>query len=546
MYQRNSLLTEQTRGFVLPGSISKNEACSIRDTLLRRQNCDSPLEREKVLSLTHYALKARIQPIFSLAGTDVRSYRESVGNLKESDESIAAYYKDRESSYIQNTLHPIQYLEQLADAEEIRLNFIQDPQSTLATKYHDKLVKTIDSYLAYTDSLLETLASIKATSSLNGNFIFTNGSITPEYIEYAIREYRKEIVKQKNEEQRRWNCYNGKTRSCDPILLPTVSIEVGPIVDSNTLIPQNVTINSEILRAYRASRSDGNFSKFTTAVINESACYKKDSPVFYSLWQKKSSGSTFLRPNILNDLFFVDARDGTQSTWDYFKKVREHGIRYFFQPLANNYMCTDLSFDLSLLSTLLHAASIIDSEQPLSTSSEISTEELRTDIEELHKLGAKIVNSNVLYEDSIRAYMSSLSHIFEKYSPDVLLKNFSRENILSAEKLLIVYNNKSASYDKLINFAVDNNLFVIDATLSGTRIEIEHLFYARGFPQLLLGGFNPSFVPQRTSFIADPANQKLLNSFVSYNDQLSKEYSPELLVTTMKKALEVETELRDR
>ncbi|MBL4644799.1 MAG: hypothetical protein JKX80_02950, partial [Candidatus Pacebacteria bacterium] len=323
-YYAAALLSKSIETLVVPEITLKDATYFIREGKIYGDNTPSIFTQKKILSLVHYSLQARVQPLFSLAGTNVAKYRESIERLREQDEIIASLYGEEEGNYIRETLHPIQYLQELANTEEIRLKFIMTPSDNLAREYHNQIFKTIDVYLAYTNSLLETFTSIASEKMKDGNLIFTNGSITPKRIAEIVSEYSQEIENGKNEAERRWSCYRGSILMCDEITSPLVQKTSNLDSETNdTTPPKNIREIADILRVYRESLPIGFFTNFDTAVINNSACYKNASPVFYSLWHKETNGVSFVRPNILNDLLFVDTHDGKQAGWNYFKEAKK-------------------------------------------------------------------------------------------------------------------------------------------------------------------------------------------------------------------------------
>ena len=494
--------------------------------------------------VAHYAQASRIDPISSLAGTDIAKVQESIRLLSESRDHIANLYEGKDKEIVMAALHPVAYLDSLVQTEKLHRALAANANHNAAKKYHESLLATLRLHTKYTKALESALEEIQARPFAQGRITFTNGSLTNASMRETLKTIREQTVQQKKKERARWRCYQFGI-SCHDLSYAQIA-QQSHSESAETETPAHVRRNTNILMRFRENISSGSFPKHKVGILSESSCYHANAePVVYILWRKQTDSEPFLRPNLVNDLVFADTHE-RRNLRNYFDAIQFQGARYSYQPLANYYMCVDLGHDSATLAAMLFVAESLQEEAvfPLHTLPSDTPSELLSDVQRLQSLEDHILASESLTQSTIEEYTLALRNILQKYA-GVLPSYFSMEEILRAEDIVVAYANKSAYFDELVLHARDNNRFLDILTAVDAHLDIETLLYTRSFAPLLLGVHNKSILPQPTVF-ADTSKRTSLPEFDSYNTELSQEFTAEEIYDVIVETLRIEKILEER
>ena len=539
---RDSVLLED---FLAPSIFFRESTFAITQGQIVNDGTLTLWEKREILALSVYALHARVNPIFSLNGTDLEDFLQSVELLSDSQDQIAHTYQGRDKKIIESSLHPIEYLRSLARTEEFRKVLTLKPTAENARRYHSSLLSTVEARAEYITTLKESLETIRTEPFREGRITFTNGTITIDDMLTSLEELTEEASIQAKKERARWRCYQFGV-SCKKPKYPSATL-IQEEASPPTTMPAHIARNTDILLRFRETLPYGTFPQHSTAILETSSCYGTDEPIVYVLWRKQTDTKPFLRVDLANDLVLTDTHE-QRALRNYFDAIQFEGARYIYQPLSNYYMCLDLAHDTSALVSMLFVIETLQERPLFSINSNVSdpkemSDALTQKLAQLKRIETTLLGEKALQQTQVEAYVKLLFDILNMHSQELSL-HYSFEEILRAESTAIAYAHKSAHYDELLLHALDNNRFLEVFKATNAVLDIERMMYTRAFPHLLLGAANSSISQKRILF-ADTSKETSLKGFDSYNTELSKEYDPNAMIQLIQETLRIETELRN-
>lgn len=99
------------------------------------------------LRLAYEKAAARNNPLLALPGVDIETFRDEIVSLRSTASALAARQSnDNQIFFVQHSLYPTEFLEQLLNLEIARRQFLEHGSDVDAKQYRLQLLSTIDTY----------------------------------------------------------------------------------------------------------------------------------------------------------------------------------------------------------------------------------------------------------------------------------------------------------------------------------------------------------------------------------------------------------------
>ena len=465
-------LQSELTGFIVPAVDSK-AGLSLRASAI------VPIfaERDK-LRLKRFVVETRLNPLFGLSGVNLNAFETSIEDLQNSLDNFVELYSEEDKALLESHFYPIAFLEALHDTETLRRAFLSSPSKERAREYHTKLLEVQSSHEEALQSLIAVLREKGAEKDhLTTRIGFVGGETSIEYMLGVLdTEYERTRAPRKDINNR-WRCFEGYTSKCIPLAEQLALLQPEENHTAAT-ISARTSSNAHLLRTFREFDSTALRSEALPFVaLSDSSCF--ESPALFVPWEKHVGRGTSLEAELANDLIFIDT-EAADST--YFKKLREGGQRYFYQPMTNLYLCPDLALDLSRMSTVLDIQSVLK-EQPLFVGSKF---------DELGTLETRIVSADTLADTDVQNYVHAVAELLMREGEQKLADVVGETQTLRAESLLTHFYQGTSQFDRLIQNAIHQNEVIRPIAALGDDMNTTFLFTVRGYQSLMLGFFNRS------------------------------------------------------
>lgn len=523
------VLKREVARFITPSVVFDTKVYDVRQGIVTfKGEFVDRQTKEQVLRFARFSIESRLNPLFGIAGTDLDSFRKSIDALARSLEELAQFY-DVGRVFVENNLYPIAFLNNLYEAEQLRRKLVATPSIEIIEQYHQKLVDTIDSHLAFVDDLQDALPEIISEKFRNSHFGFIGGGTSQKQFNSVLTNIKQQVQGQKETAKRRWECFVGSIRNCTKldehlsILIPNVvSLSKGP-----NEIPFFVERNENIIQTFRSNDSRKKSEEVSAHIvlIDDSRCFSGFSPTtYYYVWHATIDDGIGFITEYTNDIYFNDAQKTDAA---YLNDIGKNVNRYIYQPVAMLYMCPDVAFDVARVATSYEVYTLLNT-HPLFNTNDSTAILNKTTFEK--EIGIR--NGVIINEREIHTFIADIGELIREEGEVKLAGVIGEEKVLLLEYLLTLQHQRSSNFDKMVWVSIHSNSIIPALFRADTDIELPYLVLTRGYQATLLGLFNKSFIPVETPLLMGITN-KTFPWMVSYNAQLSDEFTPLEIVEIM-------------
>lgn len=518
-------LSTQLKGFIVP-DIAANGAIYTLDDGIVTQN-GAPVSVRvalPILRTAYFSVMNRLDPILALEGTDPERLATAVGKLKDSLRALPSDYDAETQEMLATSFYPLSFLATLPALEKKRQEVLARPTPQNTAAYGESLLESLSQYRLALAQSKQAFASLSDTP--NGaaytSYTFPGGTTSLETIPRSFASLDADAAAAQVKTEARLSCLTRGTR-CEPLstLLPK-SEEIALISPLPSTLPTEYASIKSILSSFERERRipQGGFRERGTVVLRESICVPSIAPMYAYLWETSDDGAfPSLRFQPLNDLYFYDLREETQST--FYNRIREGGIDFLGQEISNPYECPDSGLESARIASLYALArSAVD--QPLFYGQATSDSAVRKIAEE----EKNIAEGPLILESAVMQYSADLADLITEKGERVLAQEISPERVIEAERRITLAHAQSALFDEQIATAISMNAIVKGiGTVAGTPIPITMLYISRSYPSLLYLAGNKSIAPTPISFFEEKMSEPLSKFQLIPYSLLRKTYS---------------------
>ncbi|MEX0652022.1 MAG: hypothetical protein WD509_00925 [Candidatus Paceibacterota bacterium] len=455
-------------------------------------------DKNRALKTAYFSVLNRINPLLSLEGTNASAFRHSVADLKLSLNTFAPFYSSRDEAVLLSSFYPIKFLEELSTLEEMRQLVILSPREARIHEYTQQFEKTVTTYKENLSMLSDAYAYASKRWQETDTFYFVGGYTTIAQINTMLTQMETNIESTLQEMHNRTLCIQGDYNKC-----PALSEQIFPKVTTETVqtqmgaLPEEVLMYKEIIKEYYRYDERTVLSSLDTPIVafkSDGCFWETETSYFFTPLREISPGKIATRRVSLNEIYFYDlsapsvVRDHISLTNS---ESPEH--LYLYQAIANMYMCPDSSKDASEIITYLYIKSVLSRHPIFRDGNTPQSEHIRV-LQEIEKRITS--NTEVLYAGDIDQYVETTLKYLRELGGDGALADgpriniISKKNIFILEKIISLYQSKTANLEGLIYALMDENDFIVREIQNNKRIDLFPLLIARAAPMLTFQGFN--------------------------------------------------------
>lgn len=368
-----------------------------------------------------YAQRHIFDPIYAFPGVDISSLEYSLDAFVIS--AHAAVPQFPEDPEAKETIYPMRFLAEVSETERSRREFLTEPTQQTALIYHTKLLRL----LAAHEADLKRADELLSKSTDSNTYRFLSGETTAAKVKNVLQAARTANKAAREKEERRFSCFEGKTRACEPIAL--LRLQFGKIYPRtiSAPVPKVAEYNREALTVLYPSATSS-----TLYTLNTPSCVPENS-AFYALAIEPSrlSGIKTVQPLYLNTLYVEST---ASSTHPFYRLLKDSGTQLTYQPISA-YLCPDYGKDVG---TLLGMYTL--SKSPLL--GELAHSSFQTSaMRELTRTANVFVSASVLKESDYHAVLSAASRVIRtenSNSTAIRLSDFVTEARAHSSRLDLV------------------------------------------------------------------------------------------------------------
>ena len=497
----------------------------------------SEMREREVLRLAWFSTITRENPLFALQGVDTARLGRSVDLLESSVSSLLPEYSEPEQKQLVALLYPVSFLHILSELEKGRRTVVRNPTDETVGEYVHALEKAISEYGSYIDNLIVVHSAFANESDQTVNT--TGGSFSHSQFVRFLEDVRRVNAENKARLEIRNTCLRTFTDVCE---VPGSS-DVPPASGSIS-VPHGTGLEESLQKIFeiyeeRFSGTSGFWRPEQTAVISlgHDACLPGLADTHYYIWWHEHETDHYaIRAEHLNNIFFYDVRKRNETNpTPYFETVENAGIQYLSQRLSNLYMCPDQTLNLATVSTALYIQWYLTAD-PLFIELQSSG---AADLSNLQTLEAVIVESIVLSDEHIEAYLSLITSLLAQTSERELAELIGESTVLRMKELLAIWKQKSPLFDQLLLGLIDSNAGLRDIFSTGNTIPLDSLFLTRSYPMATLLIHNGSVTGDAhltsLSQLETPLEEYVRElNLIPYIGALDAEYSSSEIIDIMK------------
>jgi hypothetical protein len=502
------------KGFIVPNIEVDGNIYAVDEGIVTLDGTVVPLQEAlPVLRTAYFSVANRINPILAFEGTDPEKITSSVAALKGSLGPLSARYDADTREIIASSFYPIPFLESISSLEKARKELLARPTAHNAAVYGVALRYSLAQYRA---SLKESTAAFVDLGQASADTIYTflGGTTSLESVRTGLTALDASAQTQQVKAAARLACFEG-TGSCESLesLLPeqgeTLSAE-HPLTALPSPAASIKPLLSSVVRTH-ATALGYTFDELGIVTLPESFCLPDMSPMYASVWRNAKNDTSMVRFQPLNDLYFYDLREKTQSP--FYAHMRKSGVDFLSQGISNLYECADSGLDAAHVVTTYELARIIAA-QPLFLPVTTRDAALR----KIAKKEEAIIAGPFISENAVQHYIASLSDFIRTKGERTLAEETSPETVLEAERRIALLRSHSALFDEQIETANATNAVLggISAA-AGSPMPLFPLFMSRSYPSLFYGAGNESLVSSPISFLrqreAEPLSKFQMTSY---------------------------------
>lgn len=453
---------------------------------------DAKLQQVSVweLRLMRFSKQMTYDPILALPATNTSELLKAIRALEESQQAYISFYSPQEQGYIENALHPFEFLYLLPALEDARREVLNNPTYVGAVQYVHLLDIALREQQAYIQRLVDTFPEFEQRGFSSS---FLAGTTSDSHIVKTLNDLQLHLESQRKKVVARKRCLLGwRTGNKCPMEFPALV----PI--SSDALPENrekVLTYGDVLRNYIHENRE-RFSLTTTPAnelplvhITNAACTRNSNSVYIFTWRSSLlSEHIALWATPITELIFHD----TQQQKNAFEtKLANAGVEYEFQPI-NPYYCIDNGFDTGLIRSAYYIQNSLQ-KNPL-----FKTETLQSEYSHIAELEESLTSqTTILHTATVEAYIAALQTLlYSQQRYDSLHTN----DIARAHELVTIWRAQSAWLESEI-IRLESMAATSRYVLTKMEIPIEPLFVTRSYFSNLLFANNTTLFEPRVSFL---------------------------------------------
>lgn len=515
-------LSTKLKDFIVPNIVVDGKTYSVDEGVVTRQGTVVPPSLAlPILRTAYFSIANRLDPILALEGTDPEKLPVAVAALKNSLQSFSSDYDAKSQQLLADSFYPIAFLETLSALEKERRAVLTQPTPQSAVVYSAGLLASLTKYraaLKKSESAFASFGGASANTALN----FPGGSMSLKTMYDSLVALDANAAAAQAKAEARLACLEGSA-PCESLATLLPEITASPAASLSAILPPTqARIKPLLVASLRASASifGRTFNERGVVILSRNACLPDITTLYAYLWETgKGSSVPALRFQPLNDLYFYDLREKTQSR--FYTRMHERGINFLSQGISNLYECPDSGLDaMRVVSTYELSRNIAN--HPLFSPTTSPDPVLRQIAEEERR----IASSPSILESAVVHYVASLSSLIRAKGERVLAQETSPETVLEAERRIVLLRAHSALFDEQIGTVIAMNGVVRGMNgIVGSSTPLFMLFPSRSYPSLLYLAGNESISPTPISFFKEKNAEPLSKfQFVLYST-LRKTYS---------------------
>ncbi|HVU75251.1 MAG TPA: hypothetical protein VHD38_00195 [Candidatus Paceibacterota bacterium] len=442
----------------------------------------------------------RIDPIFSIDGTDHAALTQSLSVLRAHEDQFLVPYFPEDRARLNAALYPWRFLQLLPETQDAREQLLATPSFNAAANYSALLRRLTGAYIADAESLAD---GIRASTSTDAQIAFPGQMSNESHFIGSLEELSNSARAQRAKAEQRFHCLLHFGNSCERIqtLLAkrAASISIPDAVPAPTEKDYAMdavlkTVNDRILPKY-ADRD------LPPLIAMQSKCLPYPQLYVRTWWQTLPEGGYVRKASITNDMY-LDIIMPQQN--QIYAKSYALGARLKYQISGHYYLCPDAGIDVAREQGALSVYSILI-QGPIITDSSA-----------LDDLEKKIQDQRYIDTHDVAEYVHGVAALIANEGYASLQFRFGDDSVAKLEEIIALWRGGAANFDEVIREAASENDYL---WLYQRRMPIFPVFITRSFASVFLQDGNPSFVPAPISF-ATEVRAHPLSSFrmVSYND----------------------------
>jgi len=500
------------------------------ESLLLKQALQSYILPEGVLEETAstqylrkawYATATRIDPLFSLEGTDLDKLEKAIELVHRSRFHYATIppRNTDDKEVLEQVLYPQDFLESLPKLERLRRDVVAHPNHRVITAYHRALLRTLSAYLEAIENQKVVFAK-HMSEQANARFYFPAGYTTPEKVLSTFKNLELGAHALKEKAEKRFACSKRYTKTCEDLNTLKLLAPINQKPDLNQALLSEV--REIVLASHDNKASVPNTKNVREIVLSGSTCTIFENPVYHISQKYLGYNDIVTIPLLINDQYFL--RTDVETTSPFTKKLKEAEILLYSQSSFTPYLCPDSGSELSRIHTLLYL------QEALSANS--FSERLGTLLQDA-KQDQSFLDEEFIYEYSIMHHLANLHSLIQGNGEKEIEKYLGTNDTLLLTSLIRQTVNQSAVLpDMLLEIAKRDMSAALREKGMSFSFELIHTLIQRGHQSILFSTFNKSFTPYQQPFLARTHESNLLAEFEmhSYVDEIRDEFSFEKIL----------------
>ncbi len=511
----------------------------------------SQQKKLNILRTAYFSTLTRIDPLFALDMANTEKLRESIFDLRTSLDAYAPFYTSTEERFLRSSVYPTEFLEELSHLEDIRQRIILAPRNTTTEEYLKQFEKTVYAYKKGIANLLTTYALVSNDTQEGDRFYFMGGYTTIPQFKTALALIEENMQATYREHKKRVLCIEGNTDQCPHLTEHLFPYSISDLTNSSKTVslPTQVLENATLLEEYykKDPRVDNKSFSHPIIALTSSDCFWEEETQFFKTFLREiAPGKVVLKREFLNDLYFYKLTEPV-SIMEYAALLQSPDAEqvYIYQPIANTYMCPESGTDAAKINTLLSVQSLLKQHPIFGTESTKFNQEA----EKLFTIEKKIRESDkILFESDIDEYVVWLISLLRNASGDrQVYRALEAERLLNIERILSLYQSKTAGFDELIYALVDESDYLKRAVQNNFKIDFVYVLISRANPILTFQAFNSTIQRDTRPSVLFPSTSDLKEAFnlVRYVEEkeLKNTYTKDELPELMWRGHQVERPL---
>lgn len=290
------------------------------------------------LRLAYEKSAARNNPLLALPDTDIDMFRDAVSALRATASQLAAKQtRSNQIFSVQHALYPTGFLEELANLEVARRQFLATGGEVDAKRYRIQIVHTIHAFQR--DRTAFEYAFKKAVALDAPSFATPQSIVSRDDFVHVLSQLEEIADSIEKVVRQRTACFHGHVSAClsTDILLPELQItSVTPIR------PETLTIAKRTIDIFE--QSGDRFTSSQLLLFPDSTCKPRNSRSA-ALFSLRDNGDGALpSPLFVGDILFVES--APYEGLPYVGYFAAHHIPYVYMSSLSYYECVGAQGDL--------------------------------------------------------------------------------------------------------------------------------------------------------------------------------------------------------